>query len=191
MKKELRIPPFLHDVFGEKQHIGSIIAVLFFGVLLTGALLWRSPEMIQSLPLWRSILACILIFDIFAGCIANFTVSTNNFYAARSTNRIVFISIHVHIVLIALLLGVNVEHSIVVWAYTIIGAFIVNSLIRKQSQLFIAGLLLSIGLGLLPLLPNLHSYMLTTCILFMIKVLFSFAVDHYGSKPFHKVGDDT
>ncbi|TVX93239.1 hypothetical protein [Paenibacillus agilis] len=189
MKKQLRIPSFLHDVFGEKQHIGSMIAILFFGALLTGALLWRFPEMIGSLPLWRSILACLLIFDIFAGCIANFTASTSNFYASRSTNRIVFINIHVHIVLVALLLGVNVEQSIAVWAYTIIGAFIVNALIRRQSQLFIAGLLLSIGLGLLPLLPDLHPYMLTTCILFMIKVLFSFAVDHYG-KPFHKVGED-
>ncbi|MCD9024728.1 hypothetical protein [Cohnella silvisoli] len=178
--KQIRIPSFMHDVFGERQPFGSIVAILLFGGLLTPALYFIFPELTENLPLWRSALALLLIFDIFSGCIANFSASTSNFYAARSTNRLVFISIHFHIVLVALLLNTDIWYSIGVWAYTIAGAFIVNALIGKHSQLFVAGLLLSVGLGCTPMLTDMKPYMLIICSLFMLKVLFSFAVDHYG-----------
>jgi len=94
-------------------------------------------------------------------------------------NRIVFISIHFHIVLVALLLDTDTWCSIGVWAYTIAGALIVNALHGQRSQLLITGLLLSIGLGGIQLLPDIQPYMLTICILFILKVLFSFAVDQH------------
>lgn len=177
--KPLRIPAFLHDVFGERQSIGTIGAILLFGGGLTAALCWLFPELADRLPVWRSGLALLLIFDIFCGCLANFTESTSNYYAERRINRIVFIAIHVHIVLVALLLGTDLLSSIVVWAYTIVGASIVNVLTGKRSQRFIAGLLLAAGLGGVPLLPDMQPYMLPVCLLFMLKVLFGFAVDHY------------
>lgn len=178
--KQVRIPSILHDVFGEKQPILLILAILLFGGLLTAVLYLMYPEMTINLPVWRSTLALLLIFDIFAGCIANFTPSTSNFYAARKKNRIVFISIHIHIVIISVLLNAAIGYSIAVWVYTIAGAFIVNSLIGRQSQLFVASLLLSIGLSCVPLLPHIQPYMLIICQLFTLKVLFGFAVDHYG-----------
>ncbi|MBN3525099.1 hypothetical protein [Paenibacillus apiarius] len=48
-------------------------------------------------------------------------------------------------------------------------------------------LLLSLGLSGIPVLPNIQPYMLTICLLFMLKVLFSFAVDHYG-KAMNSIG---
>lgn len=178
--KQLGIPPFLHDVFGERQHSGAILTILLFGGPLTAGMYLLYPEITDNLPVWRSALALLLIFDIFSGCIANFTASTSNFYAARKKNRIVFIVIHVHIVLVAALLNTAISYSIAVWAYTILGAFIVNALIGNRSQRFVAGLLLSVGLGCMPLLPDIQPFMLIVCQLFMLKVLFSFAVDHYG-----------
>ncbi|MBB6633206.1 hypothetical protein [Cohnella thailandensis] len=178
--KPIRIPSFLHDVFGEKQTSGSILAILLFGGILTSALYLVFPEMTSQMPVWRSAAALLLIFDIFSGCIANFTASTSNFYAARRTNRIVFIAIHFHIVLVAILLHGDIWNSLGVWAYTVIGAFIVNALIGKHSQPFVAGLLLSVGFGFIPMLPGIPPFMLIISLLFMLKVLYSFAVDHYG-----------
>jgi hypothetical protein len=186
--KQIRIPPFLHDVFGEKQTTGSILTILLFGGILTAALYWVFPEMTNHLPAWRSAATLLLIFDIFSGCLANFTASTSDFYAARKTNRIVFIAIHFHIVLVALLLQSDIRHSLAVWAYTMISAFLVNALIDKRSQLFVAGLLLSAGLGFMPMLPGIPPYMLIISLLFMLKVMFSFAVDHYG-KARHDSGE--
>ncbi|MCZ4148581.1 hypothetical protein BZG21_29460, partial [Escherichia coli] len=116
--KQIRIPSFLHDVFGYRQSIGSLMAILLFGGMLTAALYLVFPELTDNLPVWRSFLALLLIFDIFSGCVANFTASTSNFYAERKTNRIVFIAIHVHIVLVALLLQTDIGYSIGVWANT-------------------------------------------------------------------------
>ncbi|MGF7016050.1 hypothetical protein [Ornithinibacillus bavariensis] len=178
--RQFRIPSFLQDVFGEKQSVPSVLTILLFGGILTAALYYRFPEMVSDLPMWRSVLALLLIFDVFAGVIANFTASTSNFYAARKKNRIVFLAIHVHIVLIALLLHTNIVYSLGVWAYTIIGAFIVNALIGKRVQLFVAGLLVSVGFGVMPMLPGITPYMLIVGLLFLMKVLFSFSVDHYG-----------
>lgn len=182
--KQISIPSFLHDVFGEKQTVGSILTILLFGAFLTTLLCLVFPEFITNLPLWRSALALLLIFDIFSGCIANFTSSTSNFYVNRRKNRIIFIMIHFHNIIIALLLQIDLWSTVVVWAYTIVGAFIVNAFIKRDSQLFIAGFLLSLGLGVLPILEEMQPYMLTINSLFMLKVLFSFAVDHYRKEHY-------
>lgn len=178
--KTYQIPSFFHDVFGEYQSAGSLLSIFLFGGGLTAALFIGYPEMTISLPLWRSALAFLLIFDIFAGCIANFTSSTSNFYAARKTNRVIFLAIHVHILLVALLLQFELAYVIGIWLYTIAGAVIVNALIGKPSQRFVGGLLMCVGLGIMPTLPDLPAYMLVICMLFMVKVLYSFAVDHYS-----------
>ncbi|MDF2663701.1 MAG: hypothetical protein K0Q94_6492 [Paenibacillus sp.] len=184
--KQRRMPSFLHDVFGEKQSIATIAAILLFGGLLTTALYFVFPQMTAHVPVWRSALAMLLIFDAASGCAANFSASTSGFYAARKTNRIVFIAVHVHIVLIALLLKTGIGFSIAAWAYTIAGAFVVNALIGRRSQPFVAGLLLAAGLSWVPMVPDIPPYMLIAGILFMLKVLYGFAVDHYGNAPHAK-----
>lgn len=52
--KQFRIPSFLHDVFGEKQSLTSILTILLFGGLLTAALYFLFPELTSHLPVWRS-----------------------------------------------------------------------------------------------------------------------------------------
>lgn len=176
----IRIPSYLHDVFGETQTIGEILATVFFGVSLTTLLFFVFPEMNHNLPLWRSTIAYLLIVDIFAGCIANFTRSTNNYYAVRDKQRLVFIAIHVHILIVAWLLETGLEDSAIVWGYTIIGALVVNALRGSQFQKFVAGVLLALGISIIVLGTEVPKYFLIISLLFMVKVLFSFAVDHYG-----------
>lgn len=176
----IRIPPFLHDVFGESQTIGELLAIVFFGVGLTTWLFFAFPEMTQALPVWRSMIAYLLVVDIFAGCVANFTRSTNNYYATRDKHRLVFIAIHVHILIAAWLLGTSLGDSVIVWGYTIAGALVVNALKGSQFQKFVAGVLLTLGMSIIVLGTKTPKYFLIISLLFMVKVLFSFAVDHYG-----------
>ncbi|RJE88425.1 hypothetical protein D3P07_10500 [Paenibacillus sp. 1011MAR3C5] len=183
--RSFRVPPFLHEVFGERQSPGSVLAILMGGGLLTAALAWTSPELTGPAVLWRTVLALLLIFDIFAGCIANFTASTSNYYAVRSAKRLIFISVHLHLPAIAWLLQTDTPLSVGVWAYTICGAFLVNAQVGKPSQPWIAGVLLSLGIGLISLLPFDTSYMRMISLLFMVKVLFAFSVDHYGRASGH------
>jgi hypothetical protein len=176
----IRIPPFLHDVFGESQTIGELLAIVFFGVGLAALLFFAFPEMVQGRPFWRSIIAYLLVVDIFAGCVANFTRSTNNYYAARDKQRLVFIAIHVHILIAAWLLGTGLGNSVITWGYTIAGALVVNALKGSQVQKFVAGVLLALGIAIIVLGTEVPKYFLIISLLFMVKVLFSFAVDHYG-----------
>lgn len=174
------MPKILHDIFGEYQSLSTIASVIVFGMIATVGVAATYPHMFTGLPVWQTFLALLLIFDIFAGSVANFTASTSNYYAERKKNRYIFIAIHFHVILVAALLESSVAAAIATWAYTITGAFVVNKLIGKQVQTYVAGLLLCTGAVGLSLLKDVTPYMFVICLLFMIKVLFSFAVDHYG-----------
>jgi len=176
----IRIPPFLHDVLGESQSVGEVLAIVVFGVGLATLLFFGFPEMTQGLPLWRSAITYLLVVDIFAGCVANFTYSTSNHYAARNKKRLIFIAVHVHILIVAWLLGVDFLSAVIVWGYTIASALVVNALKGNRLQLFVAGVLLTTGISVTVLWMEAPKYFLVISLLFMMKVMFSFAVDHYG-----------
>jgi hypothetical protein len=176
----VRIPPFLHDVLGESLTIGELLAIVVFGVGLATWLFFAFPEMTQGLSIWRSMIAYLLVVDICAGCVANFTRSTNNYYAARDKQRLVFIAIHAHILVAAWLLGTGPGNAVLVWGYTIAGALVVNALKGSPFQKFTGGLLLALGIAIIVSGTEVPRYFLIISLLFMVKVLFSFAVDHYG-----------
>ena len=175
----IRIPPFLHDILGESQTPGEILTIAVLSVGITTTLFVIFPEMIDDIPLWQSTFAFLLILDIIAGSVANFTRSTSNHYAARPGARWVFIAIHVHLLLIATLLGTGFLHALIVWGYTTAGALLVNALHGHRFQLFTAGSLLVAGIALAMLSASVPDYFQLISLLFMLKVLFSFAVDHY------------
>lgn len=181
--RSVRIHPHLHDVFGEAQPPAFLLAIVLFGAGVAAAFAVAAWPMLAALPWWRAALALVLVLDIAAGCVANFTPSTNDFYAARPRNRWIFIAIHLHLIAVALLLGTDMAAALTVWAYTIAAAAVVNLLAGHPAQTFVGGLLLSIGCAGLPLLPGLAPAMLAVSALFMLKVLFSFAVDHYRTTP--------
>ncbi len=183
--RSVRIHPHLHDVFGEEQPVAYLAAILLFGAAVAAVFALSAGPLLADLAWWRAALALVFVLDIAAGCVANFTPSTNDFYAARPHNRWVFIAIHVHIVVLALLLGSGIAAAVVVWAYTIAAAALVNRLAGQGAQTFVGGLLLAVGLTGLPLLPGLTPAMMAISGLFMLKVLFSFAVDHYRTVPAH------
>ena len=175
----IRIPPFLHDILGESQTIGELLAITALSLGITTTLFVASPEMTRGLPIWRSTLAYLLVLDIVAGCVANFTRSTNNHYASRRKERWIFIAIHVHLLLMAGLLKTGIGHALTVWGYTIVSALAVNALRGNRFQLFAAGSLLVAGIAIAVLGVPAPNYLLVISLLFMMKLIFSFAVDHY------------
>lgn len=176
--KYFKTPEFLFEVFGEKQSILEISCTIVFA--LFGSWIVYSVAAI-SLDNWKSIIAFLLIADVLAGCIANFSCGTNEFYSQRPNNRLIFIAIHVHILAIAWLLSEPIDSAMIIWGYTIVSAFIVNALKGKSMQSFVAANLMCYGIFLLIYL-SLPPWFLMVSMFFMIKVLFSFAVDHFGKQ---------
>ncbi|WP_448564025.1 hypothetical protein [Thalassotalea ganghwensis] len=175
--KYFKTPKFLFEVLGEKQTILEVTCTIIFALLGTGAVYLISDIHLSN---WKAVLGVLLIGDILAGCLANFSFGTNEYYAKRPNNRLIFIAIHIHILVIAWLLSQPFHDALVVWAYTIISAFIVNALNGRTIQVFIAANFMCFGMFLLIFL-SLPTWFFIVCMFFMIKVLFSFSVNHYGN----------
>lgn len=174
----MRTPPALHDVFGESASAREILAVLGFGLAAAAWLMLGLDAEYPTLPWWRLTIAALLITDIAAGSVANFTRSTNDFYAARPGKRWVFLAVHGHVLALAAALGADLGVALAVWAYTVVAASLVNLLAGKASQRFVAGLLLAIALLWIPQWPGVAAPLTVVYCLFALKVVYAFAVDH-------------
>ena len=175
----IRVPAILHDVFGERQSWGEIAAVLGVGLAVAGTLFLAFPAWTSELAWWRSLLAFLLCFDVAAGSVANFTRGTNDYYAQRPRHRWIFIAVHVHLPALAWLLSVDLLPAVAAWAYTIAGAALVNALHGHPRQTFVAAVLWVLGLTLVIGFGGFTPPFLIIAVLFLTKVLYGFAVDHY------------
>lgn len=173
----IKIPSVLHEIFGEKQNIVQLISIFLFGIMFTLLLCIYDPGIFIDVPLWRSILAILFIFDILSGCIANFTKATNKFYANNKKKQMIFLSIHFHLILVAILLGTSLWSVTLIWFYTIAGSLAIIFL-KQINQIFVGGLLLCIGIAIIPML-EMERFMTVVSMLFLTKVLYSFSVNHY------------
>lgn len=175
--KYFKTHEFLHEVFGERQSLLEVICTIAFALFGT----WTIYDLADiSVIDWKVILAFILIADVLAGCIANFSVGTNEYYSQRPKNRLIFIAIHVHILVIAWLLSEPMQSALIIWGYTIASAFVVNALKGRLIQRFVAANLMCVGLFILVSLSLAIGFLLVS-LFFLIKVLFSFSVDHYDN----------
>jgi GNAT superfamily N-acetyltransferase len=165
-------------VFGESPSVREMVAVLAFGIVAAVWLTLGLRAEFPGLPWWRLTIAALVIADIASGCVANFTRSTNDFYAARPRHRWVFIAVHGHVLVLAAALGADLEVALVVWAYTVVAASVVNLLAGAPAQRFAAGLLLAVALVWIPQMKGLPAPLVVVDCLFVLKVVFAFAVDH-------------
>ena len=108
----------------------------------------RVDEALATITKWRRYVIIVVIFDIFAGVVANFTISTSWFYAVRGNNAsILFLALHAQPVLLAWLWQPEsffgkasfMTECSYVWAYTIAcGVFVrcvnVSSLFEFASK---------------------------------------------------------
>ncbi|MER3390534.1 MAG: hypothetical protein RJQ01_10925 [Microcella sp.] len=170
----VRIPSGLHEVLGERQ---SRLALVLIAAAAAAAVLALAPAL-ADVPVWRAALAALMVADIGAGAIANLTRGTTDFYAARPGLRWVFIAVHAHLPLVALLLDLALTPTLLAWAATIIAATVVNLLQGHPEQRVVAGVLLAVILCTLPLLPEQSPVLLIVSALFALKVVYAFAVDH-------------
>lgn len=178
--KYFKTPGFLFEVLGEKQSILEVTCTVLFA-LLGGWVIYNVSDI--EFSHWKTVLAYVLIVDVLAGCIANFSFGTNEFYAKRPKGRLLFIIIHIHILVISWLLSEPMDTAFVIWGFTIVSAFLVNSLHGKSIQNFIAANLMCYGIMLLVYL-SLPIWFLMVSMFFMIKVLFSFSVNHFNKPAF-------
>ena len=182
IKNAIAVPGFLHDVFGEQQSLLELLAIIVLGTSITLAVVPGDQHDYAGVAAWRKMVAWVIFADIAAGSVANFSRGTNDYYAARATNRWIFISIHVHLLAIAWLLNVSMTPALACWAYTIVSAIIVNTLAGHRHQTFVAACFVIAGLIGLMFLAQDSLTLTAASLLFLVKVTFSFAVNHYAGE---------
>lgn len=177
--RQISMPSWLHEALGKEQSAFSLVAIFGFGVLATLAVVMADASLRTLVP-WRLLLAALLIFDIAAGCVANFTPGTNHYYAQRPRGRWLFIAVHIHLPAVAVLAGWPMVPTLAIWAWTIAAAALVNAMRGHRLQAMVAGLSIASGLAVVPIIAATSPGLLIVGPLFLLKVAYAFAVDHQG-----------
>ena len=168
------IPRVLHGVFGTQQSRVSLSLILL-AMPFAVAAVW--PTLLTVEP-WRGILAALLVADIAAGAVANVTRGTNGHYASSARRKAVFLTVHVHLPIVALLLSLAMRPALVAWALTIIAGTVVVLLRSSTLQRPVAAVGIIVILSITVLIAETSTPLLFIASLFAIKVVLSFAVDH-------------
>ncbi len=181
--KSIQIPKFLHEVFGKESTIIELTLTLVFAILSTIILLTKTYSEWKGLEIFQIVVILIMAFDISGGVIANFTFSTNNQYKENARARLIFIAIHVQPLIMAFILGGYYLPCALTWGYSIMSAFIVNKCANHPAQRTIGAEFMAFGiLWLILFFYDLPKFLLVILIMYLIKVSFSFAVNHYAPR---------
>lgn len=180
--KTIKIPTFFHEILGESQTKIELITIMCFAVVATATVLYGTMSEWTSLSALKLSVLILLYFDISGGVIANLSYGTNQHYKVSVKRRLIFIAIHIQPLLLSLVFSNSWWICFSVWGYTIISSLLVNQFYGHPSQKIIGGLMLFIGLIGLQLIPANIVALQIILMLFMIKVIYSFSVDHYASR---------
>ena len=181
MKTIIRIPKFFHELFGTHQQPSELILIIIFTVTVTFAAAWSTAPYWLELKWYQNLVLWLLFLDISGGVVANLSTGTNNHYNAHPKGRWIFISVHIQPLILAAVLQSPMIIAVAIWVYTILSASLINALRKKVYHRLLAGTLYAtaiIGYVLsdisLPLPISL------IYLLYMMKVIYSFSVDHTG-----------
>jgi hypothetical protein len=180
--KHIAVPRAFHEVLGMQTTLLEILLILIPSLLITVIMFYINWTDLASLPWINMMIMFLIIFDLAAGVIANFTNGTNLYYSSRPKLRKIFIAIHIQPLVISWLTGLYWTECLVVWLYTVIASFTINALSEHSAQQPVAAAALAVGIAALLLFPSLPSYFVPILALYMIKLILSFPVKHYFLK---------
>lgn len=176
----IKIHKFFYEILGENQKPIELIFILLFAVLSTTFSFIFYYDFLNNLPLLNQGILLLLTLDITGGVIANLTYGTDKFYSKRKKARMIFIAIHIQPILIFLFTKLPLWIGLILWAYTIFCAIMLELLKNHPSQKVFAGFNFFIGLVILLGFQSVLTPFVTFLILlYLFKVLYSFSVNHY------------
>ena len=180
--RKVQVPKFFHEILGKETTLMELMIIILFTLIASSGVLIITANEWQVLKVYQIIVLVILMLDIYGGVIANFTYSTNKQYSSGSNkSRLIFLAIHIQPIILTLVLGQFLIASLIVWSITIAGALIVNAYKGRDIQYVVGGLVMVINILILILfLSYLPKYLLILYMFYVVKVCFSFAVDHYA-----------
>ena len=176
--REVKIPRFLHELFGEKQTLNGLIFIGVFSVLATLLTVLIGLDALKQLEVYRVILLVTLMIDIYGGIIANFTRGTKEYYDNRPTLKKIFVIIHPHAILIFLLAGVSYLYGIYMYAFLVASNVLVRLIKNRNYQELLAiGINILAAVILFEIFKNVPIYVILLTFGLTVKLIYAFSVD--------------
>ncbi len=180
--KPLHIPSALFPIHGKTPAQLDLLLVHGLGLSFAAALLLAFGA---ELSLLQGAALFILAWDMTGGVIANATRSTNDWYADQSPwVRRIFVIAHIYQPLLAMWAFPRANPFVFIGLYlfVLVSALpLLNFNERPDVQKPLAMGLLAAGLLLFSLLPAGEPALAWFPLVYLVKLIYSFAVDHYST----------
>lgn len=176
--KEIKIPRFLHEFFGEKQTLNSLIFLGCFTLIATLITVFVGLDELKTLETYRVVLLIILMVDIYGGVVSNFTRYTKEYYDKHPLLKKIFVIIHPHAVVIFLLAGVSYLYGIYFYAFLVASNVLVR-LIKNRSlqELLAIAINLLAAVILFEIFKDIPMYVILLTFGLTVKLIYAFSVD--------------
>lgn len=180
--KRIRIPHGFRELFGDETTPFALALICGFAGLATAATIWVTREEMLGLNVFSVVIVALLMIDIYGGVVANLSSGTNHYYRESGRRRALFIAIHVQPIVLALISGEALVPAAVVWGSTIAGAVGVGAVRSRDVQSIIGFAAAMCALLVAYFVASGYpSYIRITLMMYTVKVVYSFSVDHYAA----------
>lgn len=181
--KKLSVPRILHELHGEETNIAEIILIYGIAVIAPLVVFFALRPVFSDLAVWKQIILFVILADLAGGVIANLTYGTTAYYEKKQWRKVLFIILHIaHPAGIWLLTGAQFPFLVYSAGFTILFSFITAFLFWQPRQQFAGFAFAVIGIALGFIIFSVPPYFRIASILYMLKLLYSFSVDHYGCR---------
>lgn len=176
--REVKIPRFLHEFFGERQTLNGLILIGLFSVFSTLFTVLIGLEAMSQLKTYRIILLIVLMVDIYGGVIANFTRGTKEYYDKHPKLKKIFVIIHPHAIVIFLLAGLSYLYGIYFYAFLVASNVLVRLIKNRNLQELLAiGINLLAAVILFEIFKDVPIYIIILTFGLTVKLIYAFSVD--------------
>ena len=181
--KKLKVPKFLHELHGEQTNIAELLLIYGFAVIGPVILYFTTRTGLPELAWWRTLLLFVIAADLSGGIIANLTYGTTAFYEKRQWRKAVFILAHAaHPAVLFLLTREQLPFWVYTGGITLFFSFLTAFAFRQPRQQFFGFIAVCISVAFGFILFGTTPFYRTVSILYMLKLIYSFSVDHYGCR---------
>jgi len=188
--RSFSVPTFMHEFLGERTTVFDTVMAFGTGILFPVLLSLLFPSDWASMETWKCILFSVTCSDIAAGAVANASTGTEQYHYSKSlATRHIFVFIHfLHLAGVGFPLSAGSSEVFPFLAKTyglmLMSAVLVLNAGRAQRQVALASLtfvlpfLFTIDCGKEILRP--------VAAVFVIKLVFSYSVEHQRPVPFEE-----
>lgn len=177
--KQVNVPKVLVELFGRQTTLFEVWLTVVFAGLTSSLIIGYNFSEFQVLGIWQKIVVLALLVDISGGVIANLSFGTNEYYRQKAKRRLIFLLVHVQPLVLMLVYPQYWIICLGTWLFTVLSAYLVTR-IKGTFQSLVAMFFTGLGIvGLFILGKELPQLLLLLLLFYLLKVCYSFAVNHF------------